>query len=884
MKNERKKLIIQYTLWFILFACICVIGFFLLGRRSMFTIADGIYQQYAYFLYVGKWIRELAGNIFVKHIFELPMWDMTIGMGSDPLISLSAVAYPLTDPIYWISVFVPLNIAEYVFNAVIVFKLYLSGLAFLMFSRYHGRTNTGSVAGAMVYAFSAVIYISFTQAYFINVFYFFPILMIGVDLLWTRKRFKLYVITLALCVMYSYYFTYMMGLLVIAYCIIRVISERKQNTAPNVLSLVIRFIVYSLIGAGIGVGFQLPAMMNLSGLDRLSMRSQFSFFSFNTLKEFIFHAFSNGGIAHEGFWGVSPILVFCLLVLFAKRGEQIRLKVIFVIYTLSFFIPFVGSVFNGLNFPTGRYVFGYLLLISYIVALGFDQIRDIKKNHILIVAGAAVILMLSSLVLKDINGILSAVSLLFFTGSVLVGNFYLKDTGRREKLFMIATLVSAFIISYAHFQIYLLSVEVFLGNANNMLIDESGIYSLSDEAKNELTDVRYDYVPFVFDAAPVNSSMISDLNGFDFYNSNYNNDVDHFYTEMGIISDPIGYMLTGLRGRTYLEMLCGSRYVILNTSNEHHISAPYQYDYVSASGDYEIYSSANDISLVYFYDEALPYSVLEGADPIEAEDLMMKYCFTEDASAVSDVAGDQSLIEYEITDHDGIIFDENGLTVEKDGFMVLSFDHVSDSEIILLLDGIRADSSFVITAANGYEDDYLSYDFTLGKAETDVYYHWKDIIVFDFGVWADTDSVKIIFNSPAHFDLDEMKIYARSTAQLDSVISAFNDHADAEAIEYDIDCNHIRINATADQDKYLYLAVPYSKGWTAYVDGEKTEVLRANTAFMAIPVKAGDHTIEFSYQTPYLKTAVCVTTVSLGVFVALSALDGKRRKNEKTEN
>ena len=48
-------------------------------------------------------------------------------------------------------------------------------------------------------------------------------------------------------------------------------------------------------------------------------------------------------------------------------------------------------------------------------------------------------------------------------------------------------------------------------------------------------------------------------------------------------------------------------------------------------------------------------------------------------------------------------------------------------------------------------------------------------------------------------------------------------------------------NISLDEDKYLVLSIPYQKGWTAYVDGEETELLRANYMYMALPLSAGEH-------------------------------------------
>ena len=57
---------------------------------------------------------------------------------------------------------------------------------------------------------------------------------------------------------------------------------------------------------------------------------------------------------------------------------------------------------------------------------------------------------------------------------------------------------------------------------------------------------------------------------------------------------------------------------------------------------------------------------------------------------------------------------------------------------------------------------------------------------------------------------------------------------------------------TLAEPKLLCMASPPSKGWTAYVDGEKRELVTANIMSMALPLEAGEHTIRLEYRTPGL--------------------------------
>ena len=85
-------------------------------------------------------------------------------------------------------------------------------------------------------------------------------------------------------------------------------------------------------------------------------------------------------------------------------------------------------------------------------------------------------------------------------------------------------------------------------------------------------------------------------------------------------------------------------------------------------------------------------------------------------------------------------------------------------------------------------------------------------------------------------------------------------------------------NISLDEDKYLVLSIPYQKGWTAYVDGEETELLRANYMYMALPLSAGGHSICLTFAIPGVKYAMIIMPSAAGVFVLLLLVRWLRRK------
>ncbi len=90
--------------------------------------------------------------------------------------------------------------------------------------------------------------------------------------------------------------------------------------------------------------------------------------------------------------------------------------------------------------------------------------------------------------------------------------------------------------------------------------------------------------------------------------------------------------------------------------------------------------------------------------------------------------------------------------------------------------------------------------------------------------------------------------------------------------------NGVTIDVALDDAGYLVLADTWYPGWQATVDGRAAPILRANGAFRAVELPAGEHTVEMSYR-PWTVTAGAAT--SLAALVGLLAGLVSTRKRER---
>ncbi len=69
--------------------------------------------------------------------------------------------------------------------------------------------------------------------------------------------------------------------------------------------------------------------------------------------------------------------------------------------------------------------------------------------------------------------------------------------------------------------------------------------------------------------------------------------------------------------------------------------------------------------------------------------------------------------------------------------------------------------------------------------------------------------------------------------------------------------------ASMAKENYVFFSVPYEDGFTAYVDGSETSIIKATYGFMAVRVPEGEHTIEFKYVPSGLKTGIYMSIAGL---------------------
>lgn len=82
--------------------------------------------------------------------------------------------------------------------------------------------------------------------------------------------------------------------------------------------------------------------------------------------------------------------------------------------------------------------------------------------------------------------------------------------------------------------------------------------------------------------------------------------------------------------------------------------------------------------------------------------------------------------------------------------------------------------------------------------------------------------------------------------------------------------NYLKYSARNSQSRLaVFSEIWYPHGWKAFIDGEETDILRADYLLRALVIPAGDHLVEFRFESTSLKTGQTIALISSLLIILL---------------
>jgi len=857
-----------YTVVF-LFVALGDFAWFIRENRSFIWMNDGQQQHFNALMYYGTYLRNI-GRQLLRGRIDIPLWDFTFGFGAD--IPTTLHYYVIGDPLALLSVFVPTRYTEHLYNFLVVFRLYLAGLAYSLYSFKFKKEPWSVLIGALIYAFCGfALFAAPRHPFFSNPFIYFPLLCLGVEKVFRKEKPYLFIVMICVSLASSFYFFYMISILLLIYTLIRSFFVYDIFSWKSLMKDVIKFGGYYLIGILMAGAIAFPNINALFMSTRTAIPRDISLlYPLTRYQNFILTFISSGSPGtwtHMGYASISLIAVVYLMLFTRKKKEQLQLRLGFAILTIILLFPYLGHVMHGFSYVSNRWMWGYSFLIAFIVTSLLPELIKIRTKRALILACFVSTYLLIVIFIPSMRDV--------------------KNLG--AGIMLLATLTTLFIVSYCKMKhslkyINLLAITminlIMLGDFRNSphvsdyvsefqtsgwaipFLHQSPARSVEHLAEEDFFRVEESHFETNFVR---NSSIQTRINSSSFYWSLNNPYVGQFLDEIHHWRD-YDASYVGLDGRAMLGVLTSTRYFIVRDGHEAFI--PYGYNQEPV-GETVVFSDDNRTHHAFLNRHALPlgytytrYITRDQYDQLSftrRQQALMQTVLLEDLASFDEISllfNDQPLA-YEIELGSGITFEDQQIHVsEKDATLTLTFETIPNSEIYVNFNNIHFEGSANRSRIK-LQNDNIKKSFNIANPDNSWYVE-RHHFALNMGYHEESTlmEVAISFKERGTYTFESIEVIAQPMDLFPEMVASLSEYT-LENIE--MTTNQIEGTIQLSEDRILVLSIPYSTGWRAYVNNEPTHVMRANTMFMAIDVPAGNHSITLRYITPLLVESIIVT-------------------------
>lgn len=892
------KTALFYIVYTLLFAAMSylVYGYFFHNGKTLICQGDTWRQHLKAAAYYSKWLRGIFYHIVHDHSLSFQNFAFGMGYGSDLYPTLQY--YALGDVLNLFSTFVKTEHIHIYFQIVMILRAYLAGITFSLYAKYLRKSMNPAalLTGMFTYSFgSYFMYLGLWHPFFANPLIYLPLVLLGAEKILKEKKPMFFAVSIFLSGINNFYFFYIIVLLTIIYVVVRLIFTFFAVHKKGALEMIYAFFSYGIIGTLMSMFVLLPVLFAFPNNPRAGSGIQIPFlYPADYYKELIKNVYSfvyHG--QNDTQLGFTPVFVAALIFVIVKSIykavttiAQVRKKkkellkendgpstiiiawdktpgymeslalfqelVFAILITLFLCLPFCGYFFAAFSYAVNRWAFACALFAGFITAESAEFVsRKVPVNKVIT---SSVILVITLFFIYQ-NGNLA----------------YSPDKGNMIKDYMDTCTPEEM---YA--QLQSTEVQIVEENAAADGLDPSGSF------------YRYTGRDLVWNAA-----MLDGISSTQFFFSLADKNVSEYFKLMAN-NDQQSFAYLALDDRPILNSIAGVRYYSLryNTPDQQAF-VPYGYAPSYEKYNFGIYENPDAMPLGFTYSQAISETDFNALSPIEREEALLYGVVLPDDKAASypeaEPAFTTQSLPYDISFEGKIKKTEGGFKVKEAGASaILTFEGAANAETLLFFKNLNVNCKSDITSitvSSTLPDGTPVWKNIDYKTERSWYYSgWHDYIV-DLG-YSDTakNQIKITFNEKGTYSFDELLVYGRALSTMHAQLSALKEHTlkdvDLHKNPISFATNVITGNIDTTDNEVLFLSIPFSNGWSVYVDGKKNKLLKADTMFSAVELTAGHHDIKLVYRTPGLFYGFVLSII--GLFILLysqksSVLQNKRK-------
>lgn len=892
IKEQRKYCYGVYTLMFLLMCIVAFLPFFTEGKSFVWGagVEDGLSQHFSALAYYGEALREFFRNLLAGHP-KLVMWDMSLGYGADILSTLNY--YAIGDPLNLLYGFVSPKNTETMYDFMILLRMYLAGITFIMYARKMKKRSYGTVIGALVYVFSGFCFrLGLRHPFFINPMIYFPLLCLGIEKIYQRERPYVFIFAVCVSAMSNYYFLYMLTIFAVIYAWIRFYKYTEENKMKNFFLTILKFGIYYTLGIAMAAVILLPSVIGFlgngrygNGVDWKSLIVYPGKYYLLFIENFIGYG-NMGSNTNAGYLPIVGIVV--LFTLFSQRMKHKKYRAAFIASIIALILPIFGYAFNGFSYANNRWAFALSFIVALLTAEMYPRLFVMSKRQ-QIGIGAGIIIYTVFCIIVNASGeeILKNKGIMAACGLIAV--FYILllifqrlgyDTQKRivRVSMAILLLISVGVHGYYRFDPkgYAYTQEFMDQGQAYRTLKEDNIRMLSKANDPSVYRVHAEGYRYK------NYGLINHLNTISGYYSITAKCVTDTIKGYDTLGMQYADKYKGVDQRLGLLSLAGVKYITVahNSQVAKDVSSmgdvPYGVEKLRKKGNITLYKNKYALPFAYAYDSYMTEQQYEQLNGIGKEQAMLAQIILNQHPADKEIQHNEqrngpdiqtiSLPETRISSTKGKKYADITVPVEKDKETYLYFKN-------LVYHGKKnGDDKFILTGRKGTKGILVTQNDVQQKIHIQstfnpYYFGRKDYIVkINHQTSKAKEKVRLNFLSPGEYEFDDISLI---TVPKKDVLARLKERKENSMKQIQYEGNHFRGVYHAKKDQILCVTIPYSKGWKATVNGNRTKIYKANGMFMGIIMKKGTQSVKLDYETPGLKIGAWISLVAwigLGIY------------------
>ena len=892
IKEQRKYCYGVYTLMFLLMCIVAFLPFFTEGKSFVWGagVEDGLSQHFSALAYYGEALREFFRNLLAGHP-KLVMWDMSLGYGADILSTLNY--YAIGDPLNLLYGFVSPKNTETMYDFMILLRMYLAGITFIMYARKMKKRSYGTVIGALVYVFSGFCFrLGLRHPFFINPMIYFPLLCLGIEKIYQRERPYVFIFAVCVSAMSNYYFLYMLTIFAVIYAWIRFYKYTEENKMKNFCLTILKFGMYYTLGIAMAAVILLPSVIGFlgngrygNGVDWKSLIVYPGKYYLLFIENFIGYG-NMGSNTNAGYLPIVGIVV--LFTLFSQRMKHKKYRAAFIASIIALILPIFGYAFNGFSYANNRWAFALSFIVALLTAEMYPRLFVMSKRQ-QIGIGAGIIIYTVFCIIVNASGeeILKNKGIMAACGLIAV--FYILllifqrlgyDTQKRivRVSMAILLLISVGVHGYYRFDPkgYAYTQEFMDQGQAYRTLKEDNIRMLSKANDPSVYRVHAEGYRYK------NYGLINHLNTISGYYSITAKCVTDTIKGYDTLGMQYADKYKGVDQRLGLLSLAGVKYITVahNSQVAKDVSSmgdvPYGVEKLRKKGNITLYKNKYALPFAYAYDSYMTEQQYEQLNGIGKEQAMLAQIILNQHPADKEIQHNEqrngpdiqtiSLPETRISSPKGKKYADITVPVEKDKETYLYFKNLvyhgkKNGDDKFILTGRKGTKGIIVTQNDVQQKIHIQSTFN------PYYFGRKDYIVkINHQTSKAKEKVRLNFLSPGEYEFDDISLI---TVPKKDVLARLKERKENSMKQIQYEGNHFRGVYHAKKDQILCVTIPYSKGWKATVNGNRTKIYKANGMFMGIIMKKGTQSVKLDYETPGLKIGAWISLVAwigLGIY------------------